>query len=143
MLTVHGGYGTAEYKTWTAMKRRCLDPSDVGFYLYGGRGVKIHQSWINSFSEFLTCVGKRPTSKHTIDRIDTNGNYEPGNVKWSTPKEQGRNRRNNRIIECRGQRKTLVEWSEQIGIPAINISTRIDRYGWSIEEALNFKVRAL
>jgi hypothetical protein len=78
--------------TWTAMKQRCLNKNNPSFADYGGRGITVCQRWLDSFQNFLADMGERPAGM-SIDRIDVNGNYEPGNCKWSTPKEQVANRR--------------------------------------------------
>lgn len=91
--TIHGMVGTPEYDSWVSMKQRCLNPNEKRYKDWGGRGIKIHPEWIDSFEAFYSHVGPKPTPKHTIDRIDNDGNYEPGNVKWSTPKEQAERRR--------------------------------------------------
>lgn len=75
------------------MKGRCYTPSTSHFELYGGRGVRVCEQWRGSFETFLADVGRKPTPKHSLDRIDTNGHYEPGNVRWATQKEQIANRR--------------------------------------------------
>lgn len=84
---------TTEYIAWTNMIRRCTSPKDIGYYRYGGRGIKVYDAWMNSFDTFLADVGMKPTPLHSLDRIDNNGNYEPGNVRWATNAQQQSNRR--------------------------------------------------
>jgi len=81
------------------MKQRCCDPEHVAYPNYGGRGITVHVSWIGSFESFFEHVGPRPSPKHSIDRIDNDGNYEPGNVRWATAKQQRRNTRRSKIDE--------------------------------------------
>lgn len=92
----HGMTESSEYTIWSSMIQRCTNPNNTNYNLYGGRGIKVCEQWSNSFYLFYKYMGNRPTSKHTIDRIDNFGNYEPGNVKWSTYTEQVKNRRVNR-----------------------------------------------
>lgn len=86
---------TAEYRAWRAMKTRCLNPKSTRFDQWGGRGITICPQWLgpNGFTQFLADVGPKPSPSHSIDRIDNDGNYEPGNVRWATPTEQARNKR--------------------------------------------------
>lgn len=90
--TTHGLYGSPSYRSWRAMIIRCTDESHKQFKDYGGRGITIYPEWLASFESFVSDLGIRPSST-TLDRINTNGNYEPGNCKWSTPTEQNRNKR--------------------------------------------------
>jgi hypothetical protein len=89
----HGMSNTPEYRTWVAMNRRCSDPHNVGFKHYGGRGIAVCDRWRDSFISFYTDMGARPDGM-SLDRIDVNGNYEPDNCRWASPKQQGLNRRN-------------------------------------------------
>jgi hypothetical protein len=93
----HNMVNTPEYRSWRAMKSRCLNSNHVAYKNYGGRGITIYNEWINSFESFIKDMGKRPTIKHTLDRINNNGNYEPSNCRWSTPKQQAKNRRKKEV----------------------------------------------
>jgi len=88
----------SEYNSWFNMRARCLNPKEIGYKHYGGRGIKVFPEWINSFERFFAYMGKKPTPIHSIDRIDVDGNYEPGNVRWASPKEQANNRRKVPVI---------------------------------------------
>lgn len=107
----HGCTDTAEYRIWTNIKTRCLNHRNVRYALYGGRGITICDRWKHSFAAFLADVGRRPSSAHSLDRVDNNRGYEPGNIRWATSVEQNNNRRDNVLIECRGRTQTLAAWS--------------------------------
>lgn len=134
-FTIHGGKGTDEYIIWKAIKSRIFNKKNIQWSIYGGRDIKMHESWVNDFSQFLKDTGFRPSKKHSIDRIDVNGNYEPGNVRYATPKEQQNNKRNNVILELNGECKTMSQWADLYNINQITIAKRIKR-GWSIEDAI-------
>jgi hypothetical protein len=86
-------YRTKIYEAWRAMFARCYNPNHISYKNYGGRDIKVCIEWRKSFTKFLVDIGLPPTPKHTLDRIDNNGDYEPGNVKWSTRSEQQYNKR--------------------------------------------------
>lgn len=96
------GKATAEYKVWLSMKRRCYDATCKDYPNWGGRGVRVCERWNSSFESFLSDMGLRPSSKHSIDRIDSSGNYEPSNCRWVTPDIQGANTRSCRSITVHG-----------------------------------------
>ena len=128
-----------EYRIWEAMKRRCLNHKDKCYPSYGGRGITVCERWMHSYEAFIADMGKRPTKDHQIDRKDNNGPYAPDNCKWSTRKEQCRNRRNSRFIEYDGKRATLAEWVEFTGLDQTTISRRLKR-GLSVGAALGLVV---
>lgn len=168
-----------EYKIWTDIKTRCYNKNHRSYGYYGARGIKVCDRWVNSFDNFISDVGPRPSKDHSIDRIDFNLGYSPENCRWATNKEQARNKRNNVFVEYNGKKMLLVEASEKSGIPvtclrarlltgsdlfeplknkgsitfkgvtdtlrgwekrtglkASTIAMRINKYGYSIEEAL-------
>lgn len=88
-----GGISTDEYKIWAGAKRRCTDKTYKGYKNYGGRGIKMCNEWRDNFSKFIEEVGRRPGNEYSIDRIDNDGDYEPGNVRWATRSQQNKNRR--------------------------------------------------
>jgi hypothetical protein len=92
----HGMHGTVEYNSWDSMVQRCSNPNN-NYSDYGGRGITVCDRWLESFKNFYEDMGPRPSDIHSIDRIDVNGNYEPSNCRWATPKEQARNKRNIKI----------------------------------------------
>lgn len=89
----HEQSNSPEYVSWYGMKTRCYNTNTKYYKDYGGRGIKVCDEWKNNFTKFFEYIGKRPTLQHSLDRIDVNGNYEPGNVRWATKKEQVNNRR--------------------------------------------------
>jgi hypothetical protein len=125
--------GTPTYRTWANMLTRCRNPKDKQYHRYGGRGIKVCERW-ESFSSFLADMGMRPDGK-SLDRIDNEGNYEPGNCRWATVKQQSRNRTNTPRILFNGKMISTAELAELHGLPRRRILARIKR-GLSVEEAI-------
>lgn len=125
---------TLEYRIWIALRTRCNNPKSTAYRLWGGRGIKVCERW-NSFRNFLEDMGPIPTPQHTIDRFPNNdGDYEPGNCRWATRAEQNGNRRNNRILELNGVKKTGAQWARDLGITQATLNERIEK--WGVEKAL-------
>lgn len=133
----HGGRGTTEYRIWTDMLQRCTNPKREAFKDYGGRGIGVCERWILSFESFREDMGPRPKGT-TLDRVDNDKGYEPGNCRWAPWTQQARNRRTNRFVEAYGQRLTLAEWAERTGLRAHTIRKRIE-LGWTGERAVTVR----
>jgi len=96
----HGKAHVPEYKAWAGMIQRCYNPRQTAYQWYGARGVTVCDRWRTSFAEFLTDMGSRPSPAHSLDRIDNNGNYEPDNCRWATPRLQWENKRHCPTCQC-------------------------------------------
>lgn len=127
------------YSTYHNMLSRCNEPSHKSYPSYGGRSITVCPDWVESFAKFMADMGERPLGK-TLDRIDPNGNYEVGNCRWATDKEQHRNKTNNRKLTLYGYCFCVTEWAELLGISAYAIYKRLQK-GWSDEDALLAPVR--
>lgn len=125
---------------WQAMLRRCYSPQSPAFAAYGGRGITVCQEWRDSFLRFVSDMGI-PEPHQSIDRIDNDGNYDPGNCRWATRTEQANNTRSNRTIAHLGREQTISQWAHEKGINVHTLFNRINR-GWSGDRALNQSVRS-
>lgn len=134
----HGMTLTPEYKAWRSMRDRCQNKNDKAYRDYGQRGISVCQEWDKSFQKFFDHVGRRPSSGYSLDRIDNSKGYEPGNVRWATSLEQGRNKRNNVILQVNGVTKKIHEWVEETGIRRDRIYDRLAK-GWTPLEAVTIK----
>lgn len=133
-MKTHGATGTTEYQCWALIKGRCLNPKNPCFKDYGGRGIGMCEKWQSSFPSFLRDMGKRPAGGE-IERINNDGDYEPGNCRWATHQEQCWNRRSNRIIDHNGQSLPFTEWARRYGIPKTTLHSRLKR-GIPFSEAI-------
>lgn len=136
----HGMHGTSTYNTWASMMQRCSNPRARFYSRYGGRGISVCGRW-TSFENFYADMGPRPSTKHSIDRVDNDGNYEPGNCRWATRFEQARNRGNNHRLTLGGETMTMTEWAERTGLNCPTIRRRL-KLGWSTEDALTIQLGA-
>lgn len=134
-------YNRNIYNIWCSMMSRCNNQKDPSYHNYGGRGITVCERWSN-VALFVSDMGRKPTKHHTLGRRDNNGNYCPENCKWETRREQARNTRTNRILEFRGQKKTVAEWGESSPMKGFTpklISSRLSM-GWPVERALTAPV---
>lgn len=125
---------TPEYISWVHMRGRCNRPSAHNYRYYGGRGIRVCERW-DEFSNFFADMGPRPSVKHTLDRIEVNGNYEPTNCRWATQITQVRNSRHNHLLTANGITRCLSEWAEVCGVGAPTIRYRLC-HGQTPEQAL-------
>jgi hypothetical protein len=132
--TTHGLTHSPEYRVWAAMLNRCKNSTNREFHRYGGRGIAVCDRW-RSFAAFIGDMGRKPSDENTLDRIDNDGHYEPGNCRWATRTEQSRNTSQNHPFEIGGELKCFVDWCAQYGIPRQTVKSRLNR-GLSIEQAL-------
>jgi len=112
----HGQTGTPEYQAWTKLKLRCYDPHNPKYEHYGARGITVCERWLNSFENFYADVGPRPSSDHSIDRKEVDGNYEPDNCRWATPVEQARNTTRNVFVTIDGETRCMAEWCDLLNL---------------------------
>lgn len=139
--TTHGRKGTAEYRVWSKMLARCTNQNENNYARYGALGVSVCERW-RKFENFLADMGERPSDRHQLDRYpNKTGNYEPGNCRWVTSKENNRNKNNNVVITFNGESLCMAEWAERIGIANELLWKRINTLGWPTDKALTTPVR--
>ena len=126
---VHGLTWSDEYRIWCKIKGRCLNTNNPAYKDYGGRGITMCEAWRVNFTDFFDYIGARPSKKHSIDRIDNERGYEPGNVRWATMTDQARNRRSNRMIQICCHTKSMAEWCEIHKVKYPRTNARLDS-GW-------------
>jgi hypothetical protein len=140
-MASRGGDRTKEYRAWAHMLQRCYNPNDKSYPDYGGRGIRVCEEWKHDFVSFYREIGDAPSRSAMIGRIDNNSGYRPGNVRWETRIEQNRNKRSNVVVEWNGDKKTLSEWADELGIKNETLRKRIQCAGWSVERAMTEPVR--
>lgn len=128
----HGQTKTLTHMVWVTMRQRCENPRNKKYARYGGRGIRICDRW-QKFENFFKDMGEKPIGK-TIERTNNDGNYEPGNCCWATPKQQANNTIRNRRITFGGRSLTLTEWSKEMGVNPSSLFERVEK--WGIERAL-------
>lgn len=130
------GAHSPEYEVWCSMIARCENPAEERYHRYGGRGIKVCEKW-HDFTSFFTDMGQRPSAKHSIDRLNNDGNYELGNCAWVTKRDQAINRSSSIIVEYNGEH---IELARLAVIHAINVRvlrSRVQKLGWSLDRALH------
>ena len=126
---------TPEYMVWASMRARCTRPSHRAYKYYGARGISVCERWMGSFEAFLSDMGRRPGKGYSLDRIDNDGNYEPGNCRWATSAQQMRNTSCVRMIEIDGRVQCLSDWLSEFGRSHKTFRHRVAR-GWSEQRAI-------
>lgn len=134
VLTKHGESFKKEHWIWKGIVRRCTVPKCKHYHNYGGRGIKVDNRWL-VYENFLTDMGRAPSSDHTVERKDNNGDYNLDNCKWATWDEQANNRRSNRFVSFNGETLTISQWAQKTNIAGDTIIGRLNR-GWTDERAL-------
>ena len=128
-------YHPAECKAWSGMLRRCENAHDKSYADYGGRGIAVCDRW-HDVRLFIADMGPRPSPRHSIDRINNDGDYEPGNCRWATDKEQMNNRRCSRLITFGERTQSVAKWADELGVGWHVLACRLNR-GWSVERTLS------
>jgi len=137
----HGLSHTKVHRAWTSIRMRCENTSSPKYENYGGRGIRVCDSW-HSFENFLADMGQPPSASHSIDRINNDGDYAPDNCHWATHKEQSRNKTTSHNITFNGKTQCIRSWEDDIGMVAGTLAARIRR-GWSVEDAITRPVRKI
>lgn len=135
----HGLSKSPEHGVWSTMLRRCDNPSQDSYKLYGDRGIDVCERW-HSFENFYADMGQRPSPLHSLERIDNQKGYFPKNCRWATPAEQSRNKRNNLWLTFRGKTMILKDWASALGIKRTTLAKRLKK-GWGIERALTSPIK--
>ena len=130
------GRATVEYQAWASMKARCYQPGHHFSEHYGARGITVCDKWLHDYPAFLADVGRRPSPRHSIDRIDNSKGYSPENVHWATASEQQINRRNTRMVVYEGKPSSVTLLARRFGLNSYILKERLDR-GWTVERALS------
>jgi len=136
LRTKHGLSRSGEHHVWKTMRQRCSNKNNRDYPFYGGRGITVCQRWMQSFEAFYSDMGPRPSSNHSIDRINNDDGYHPDNCRWVTHTEQCSNRRSCVILTFGGESKTITQWAASLGISSSTIQTRRNA-GWSDEAILS------
>lgn len=130
----HGDSGSVEYATWANMLHRCQKESAANYHSYGGRGISVCQRW-QTYENFLADMGRRPSSEHSLERVNVNGNYEPGNCIWATKEVQVNNTTRNVVHEVNGRRLTNTQLAKELNVAPGTIAYRL-KQGLSIDEVV-------
>lgn len=125
----------SEYNSWRAMKARCKDPKYWAYKRYGGRGIKVCERWLN-FENFIADMGRKPSPKHSLDRLDGDRDYTPQNCRWSDQYRQMSHTSRSRLLTINGETRHMADWARFYGVNLHTVYSRAKRRGWTLEEAL-------
>ena len=140
--TTHGKSRSRLYRIWQGMRNRCNSRTNKYYGNYGGRGISVCKDWNNSFENFYKwAISHGYEENLTLDRIDNDGNYEPGNCQWKDRFYQMNHTRRNHLLTYKGRTQTLTEWAKEVEMIPSTLDARINRYHWSVEDALTIPVR--
>jgi hypothetical protein len=142
-MSTHGMHSDPLYQVWQAMIKRCINCNDSRYSSYGGRGIAISGEWRHDFKAFYNHVSQLPNFRkkgYSLDRIDNDGNYEPGNVRWATTGQQNRNNRRTHLVTHNGKTQCLTDWAQEYGLNRRTFTMRLER-GWTFERALTEPIR--
>lgn len=123
------------YQTWLSMIQRCTNPNATAYHRYGGRGIAVCERW-RDYRNFLSDMGERPDKNHTLERINNDRSYEPGNTRWATRREQSVNRSSNRLVRYDNRSQTVIEWVRELGLDEELVRARLKR-GWPFDKIIN------
>lgn len=128
---------TRLYIIWSHMKQRCCNENDIKYESYGAKGINVCKEWLDNFMEFRKWALENGYKENlTLDRIDGTKGYEPNNCRWRTYRQQANNMKTNHLLSFDGETHTISEWSRIVNIKRGTIERRINKYGWTTEEAL-------
>lgn len=133
------GKASPEYIVWNGMRARCNNPQNPNYARYGGRGIQVCPRWNESFVAFLEDMGPRPQGG-TLERIDNDGPYEPGNCRWATVQDQANNRRSSRNLTYKGRTQTMAKWAAEMKLRTGTLFSRL-KLGWPVDRAISTPVR--
>ena len=133
--------GTPEYTAWKQMKGRCCNPRNAAYKSWGARGITICKEWLHDPVQFVTDMGLRPSPKHSLDRIDVNGDYSKENCRWALPLQQMRNMTTNRVFSHLGKEQCLSAWAEELGLNYSSLYQRLYTLNWTFERAISTPIR--
>lgn len=136
----HGMCYTPEYNAWKAMKLRCNNPNNHNYYNYGARGISVCERW-TEFESFMEDMGPRPSPDHSLERINNEEGYAPNNCRWAMKEEQAQNRRVTLKADVNGVRVAISKLARECGISPSTMAFRINKLGWSVDEAMSRPVR--
>lgn len=140
-VKTHGMSKTPEYRAWNQMIQRCTNKKIRNYSDYGGRGIKVCKEWLTSFEAFYKHIGPRPSAKHSLDRIENDKGYEPGNVRWATDPQQRDNSRHPRKFFYDGQMLSTAEIARRVGMKMHTLRYRLVVLGWSLDRAIKTAVQ--